>query len=169
MNKLKKALITVGVSVAILGAYINTDYEYTRSYEILDDNTPAFASYCDGNIYIGDRRFLSSIYHSGLYQEGDIFVLDKRDYEPDPDMKVINSCIIDDKNIRNDIIEVLQIYEEMYPTDWDRTTESMRLEWYMHNLSYKFNYETSRTCDVDLDNDEEEKYDNKVLRKILKL
>lgn len=167
MNKLKKALISIGVC-ALVFSYYATDYNYDRSYEILD-NDLAFASYCDGNIYIGDGRFLRDVYTSGVCSEGDIFVLDKRYYSPDPDMKVISSCNIKDKNIRNDIIEVLQIYEEMYPSDWDRTTESMRLEWYMHNASYDFNFEKDRTCDVDLDNDDEEKYDNKILNKILKL
>ena len=169
MNKLKKALISVGLTVLLLGAYVESDYNYNRTYEILDDSNPAFASYSDGNIYIGNTRFLKDIYYSGLYQDGDIFVLDKRNYDTNPDMKVISSCTIKDKNIRNDIIEVLQIYEEMYPSNWNRTTESMRLEWYMHNASYDFNYEKDRTCDVDLDNEDEDKYNNKILNKILKL
>ena len=165
MNKLKKALVGLGIFI-VLASYYNVDHNYNRTYEIIeDDDCKAYAMYCDGYIYIGDRDFLESIDCSS----GDILVEDKRYFKKDPDMVVYKSCNITDKDIRNDVIEVLQIYENDHPSDWDRTTKSMRLEWYMHNLSYDFQFRKDRTEDVDLDNDDEEKYDNKVLSKILKL
>ena len=84
-------------------------------------------------------------------------------------MVIYNSCDIVDKDIRNDILEVLCEYEERYPTDWDRSIESMRLEWLCHNMAYCFNYRTDDSCEVDLNNSDEEKYDKKVLSRILRL
>ena len=75
-------------------------------------------------------------------------------------------CFIHDAEIRNEILEILQEYERQFPSDWDRTTESMRLEWLMHNLSYRFDYQPGRTESVDLNNNDEGKYDNKILQRI---
>ena len=84
-------------------------------------------------------------------------------------MKIYSSYRIDDRDLRNEILEVLCRYEECYPSPWDRTIESMRLEWLMHNYSYFFNHETNRTEDVDLNNKEEEYYDNPILRRMFKV
>ena len=45
----------------------------------------------------------------------------------------------------------------------------MRLEWYIHNLIHDFTPETDHSTDVDLNNSDEQIYDIKVLRRILKL
>ena len=84
-------------------------------------------------------------------------------------MVICNSCNIRDKDIRNEILEVLCCYEEMYPSRWDRTIESMRLEWFYHNVSYYLNYKVSHSSEVDLNNGDEERYDNKVLSRILRI
>ena len=62
------------------------------------------------------------------------------------------------------------IYEELYPSEWNRTIESMRLEWFVHNASHMFNYKLDHSDDVDLDNDDQLKYENvNILNKLLKL
>ena len=63
---------------------------------------------------------------------------------------------------------IILIYDSLYPSDWKRSIESMRVEWTVHNLLYDIGYERARTRDVDLDNLEEEKYNNKILRRIIK-
>ena len=164
MEKLKRVIACLGVFI-VLGSYYKSNYKYEASYEILDDSSDAYAKYCDGNIYIGDSLFLSRI----ECDRGDILILDNRYNLFNPDVKILASCEIKDKNIRNDIIEVLQIYESENPSPWNRTTESMRLEWLMHNLFYDFQFKTDSTFDVDLDNNDEVKYQNKILNKIFKI
>ncbi len=84
-------------------------------------------------------------------------------------MKIYSSYRIHDKEIRNDILEVLCRYEVCYPSRWNRSIEFMRLEWTIHNISYLFHNRRDRTRDVDLDNFDEKNYDKKILNKILKL
>ena len=84
-------------------------------------------------------------------------------------MRIYDSYKIDDKDRRNDILEVLCLYENMYPSDWNRSLESMRLEWFMHNLGHDFNYKKDHSDHVDLNNEDEDDYDDKVLRKLFRL
>ena len=164
MEKYKKKLFFITAFIILIG-YYSKDYKYKRtSYEITKDSD-AFATYSDGLIYIGDENFLEHI----KCQDNDILICDQRFSDNDPDMIIYNSCLINDKEKRNEILEVICEYEETYPSNWDRSIESMRLEWFMHNLSYYFEYRKDRTADVDLNNDDEKKYDKKVLRRILRL
>ena len=139
------------------------DYEYHPEYEILEGEE-AYACYRDGNIYIGDEKYLRSI----NCESKDVLIYDNRNSER-TEFKIYDSYRIRDKEARNDIIEVLMQYEDDNPTNWHRTKESMRLEWYLHNLSYDLFIKRSSTSDVDLDTVDESIYDNKILRKILKL
>ena len=84
-------------------------------------------------------------------------------------MCIHDSYKINDKDRRNDILEVLCLYENMYPSDWNRSLESMRLEWFMHNLGHDFNYKKDHSDHVDLNNEDEDDYDDKVLRKLFRL
>ncbi len=160
---LLKRTFIVGALLALL-TYHCIDYQYQPTYEILDECDEAFARYSKGKIYIGSKKYLSNLKN---VNEDDILVEDLRDTE-NPDFKIHNSYLITDRNIRNEILVVLCEYEKCYPSNWDRTIESMRLEWLAHNLSYIFNYEQHRTMDVDLDNNDEIYYNNKVLQKVLK-
>lgn len=161
IKKYNKRLIFISVLILLLSSYLSK-HKYKSKYEILDDK--AFASYSNGLIYIGDKEFLESI----EVNDGDVLILDERDLE-DPNMSIYNSCDISDKDIRNEILEVICCYEEMYPSRWDRTIESMRLEWLCHNISYFFNYKVDHSSDVDLNNGDEGIYDNKVLSRILRI
>ncbi len=100
--------------------------------------------------------------------EGDVLIEDFR-YGDNPDMCIYDSYKIDDKDKRNDILEVLCLYEDMYPSSWDRSIDSMRLEWYMHNLGHYLNYKKDHNDNVDLDNEDEDDFDNKVLTRLLRL
>ena len=81
-------------------------------------------------------------------------------------MKICDSYKIRSSKERREILEIMCLYEECYPTDWDRSIESMQLEWTLHNLSYDFNYQRESSTDVDLDNEDEVKYTNKILQKL---
>lgn len=161
MSRLEKNIITLGIVISLLSSSC-IGLETNKSYEIIeDDSSCAYARYKDGLIYIGDEEYILGL--SPL--EHDILVIDKRDSD-NPDMKVISSYQIDDPLIRKNIIEVLQEYEKENPSLWDRTTESMEVEWSMHNIFYQLDYEKERSSDVDFDNEDEEIYNNKVLKKL---
>ena len=158
----KKRILFLSILLVLAINHLD-DYEYHPNYEILE-NSEAYACYRDGNIYIGDEKYLRSI----DCNPEDVLICDNRDKE-DCDFKILDSYKIRDKEARNDIIEVLLKYEEEDPTKWYRTKETMRLEWFVHNMSHDLSFERKSSSDVDLDNDDENKYDNKVLRKIFKL
>lgn len=162
MSKLEKNIITLGIVISLLSPSCN-GLEASNNYEIIeDDSSCAYARYKDGLIYIGDEEFILGL--NPL--EHDILVVDKRDSE-NPDMKVISSYQIEDPLVRKSIIEVLQEYEKEHPSLWERTTESMEAEWYIHNILYILDYQKERSSDVDFDNDDEEVYNNKMLKKYL--
>lgn len=140
-------------------------HNYKPNYKILGKGEEAYASYSNGLVYIGDKEFLDNLHD---LNENDVLVLDHR-YGDDPNMEIYNSYIFNDKDIRNEILEIICCYEKEYPSEWDRSIESMRLEWFCHNISWYFNYKTDHTSEVDLDNDDEVKYDQKILSRILKL
>lgn len=162
MNKLKRKIILISLILIIGERYYNNEYKYKNEYEILEDND-AFARYNDGLIYIGSKWYLNSL----DTEENDILVIDSRK-DPVPNMVICDSYKIKDIKTRNEILEILDIYEKQNPSNWNRSMTSMRIEWFCHNMSYYLNHETERTKSVDLDNDDEEKYNpKKVLKKIL--
>lgn len=161
LNTKKKILLLA----LILSGYFGYNYQYRSDYEILPNENEAYALCDDMAIYIGNQKYLENIKNNN---ENAILVLDER-FTDDPNMVIYNSCSIKDKDIRNNILEVLCEYEEENPSSWDRSIESMRMEWFMHNLGYYFNYRVDHTADVDLNNDDENKYDKKVLHMLLKI
>ena len=137
-----------------------TSFYYYENYlnkenvcnEINNDN--AYSTYSKGSIYIGDKEFLDNLDN---INEFDILVEDQRDSD-NPTMQIKNSYLITDSNTRKEILEILCDYEKKYPSDWNRTIETMDLEWEAHNILYYLNYKKDHTTDVDLDNNDEKKY-----------
>ena len=107
--------------------------------------------YSKGVIYIGDIDYLNSIDELNY---GDILAYDGRDNN-DPNIRIYDSFKIRDYDTREEIIEALLYYEEMYPTDWNRTKNSLCREWTAHNVAYIFGINQHRTTDVDLNNGDE--------------
>lgn len=161
-KKYAKGVISVSLLASLMAFYLH-DHKYETNYEILDDI--AYARYEDGNIYIGNEAYINSLTD---ICENDILVVDERN-SADSNFKIINSYRITDKDIRNDIICVICEYNNEYPCDYYRSIESMRLEWFIHNVSYNLHYEVDRSRDVDFEISEEDAYDNKVLSKLFKL
>ena len=136
----------------------------SSSLEIMEDSK-AFASYSKGLIYVGDIFYLREMNDS--LDDCDIFVLDQR-YRIDSNMKILSSCYISDKNDKEDIVKALLMYEKKYPSKWDRSYESMLVEWEVHNYLYSIGYRIDRTTDVDFNNQDERVYDNVVLKSLLR-
>jgi len=156
----RRKIAGLAAFLALFTSYLENEIEL--DYKLLD-RSKAFASYSGGYVYIGDRTIRPSI----DLEEGDVFVIDSR-YDDEPDMKICDSYLVRSKKQRREILEILCLYEECYPSQWNRTLESMELEWTIHNLSYDLNYERNSSTDVDLDNKDEDKYSNKILQKLLK-
>ena len=165
VKKKTKVIAISTITAVLLFVYYNYDYKYTPKYDIVYDNKEDVftALYSYGKVYIvNDLNKINNLL------ENDIVILDERDSD-NPNMKIISSHYISDKDIRNDIITIMLEYEKKYPSNWSRTIESMRLEWFVHNLFYDLNYKRNHTNNVDLDNNDEEKYNNKTLQRILKI
>lgn len=156
----KKILITT----IILAIYLNYKHQYNPQYKILSNTKDAFAQYEDGFIYIGNKKYIDNI----KIKDGDILIEDKR-LEEDPDIVIYDSYEIKNKDLRNTVLEVICCYEKENPSNWNRSIESMRLEWFIHNVCYQFKYKPEHTMDVNLNNADEEKYNNKIIQNILKI
>ena len=161
-KKYTKAILSISLITSLMVFY-NHNHEYSNNYEII--GSTAYARYEDGNIYIGDEEYINSLTN---ICENDILVVDERN-STDPNFKIIDSYRIKDKDIRNDIICAICDYNNEYPCNYYRSIESMRLEWFVHNIAYHLNYEVDRTRDVDFEISEEDDYDNKVFSKLFKL
>lgn len=162
MNFKKKNKIIITSLVLLI--YLNHRHHYKPEYRILPKKEEAYASYEDGLIYIGNKNYIDNI----IKKDGDILIEDRR-FDDDPDMVICNSCKVTDKELRNEILEVICKYEKDNNSNWDRSIESMRVEWFMHNLCYRLKYKTDHTMDVNLNNEDEEKYNNKILQLIFKI
>lgn len=165
-KKKKKKIMCATAACLVLGTYTYTrKNEYNPNYTILNYEDGPFACYSDGYVYIGDREYLRNLEN---ISPGDVLVLDDRT-DGDPNMEIYNSYLITDKEKRNEILEIICYYEMLYPSEWDRSIESMRLEWYFHNVGYYLNYRANEAKEVDLNNKDEKKYDHEVLRRILRI
>ena len=132
----------------------------SESKEYEKTNPRPYATYQDGNIYIGDHDFLDTIYP----HNGDILVLDARN-EGDPDFKIFDSYQVYDIRKQRAILEALYDYEKENPSSWERSVESMESEWFFHNICYFLNIHVTRTRSIDLNNSDEELYSKKYKRK----
>ena len=110
--KVKRACFILASSFVLYG-YLKYDHVYNPSYVITEEE-PYFATYTNGRIYIGTLNEINQI--KDQINKNDIIVYDERDGS-DPNMKIVSSYKIKDKDIRNEILEVLLIYEELYPSD----------------------------------------------------
>ena len=113
--------------------------------------------YSSGYMYIGDKECIDTIKQDGTK----LLIQDARSGN-DPDIKIYDSYKIKDEQLQKEILDKLLYYEEIHPSDWERTKTSMVNEWYAHNLLYNMNYKRERTRDVDLDNNDEETFKEKL-------
>lgn len=165
MNKTKKKLIVLALSASLALSFLTYDQLHTPTCILCEEDDKAFARYNKGKVYIGSKEFLASLDSVTI---DDILVEDNRD-AIDSNMKIYNSCKVDDNRDRNEIINILCMYESMYPSSWNRTPGSLKLEWYAHNFFYHLNYQVYRTTDVDFNNADEKIYNKKILQLLLKL
>lgn len=157
--------ITLGFTMVIF-----KDHNYNdNDYVIYDNDIEPYGAYKKGNIYIGNHEYIESI--KGKIHVGDVLI--EQGYKTcdgyfDPNYKIYSSYLITDKDDRNTILNVLNIYNTEVNFEFNRTLESMRVEWTIHNILYNMGIERNRTKDVDLNNGDENIYSNPVLKKLIK-
>ena len=164
----KRLLIYLSITLGI-GSYLLYEHPYQNNYTINSEDSDAFGSYSKGNIYIGRLDYLESL--KGKIKPGDVLILQGYKVDEgynDPNYKIISSYLITDKDDRDDILKVLQIYNQVYPWEFNRSLESMRIEWTVHNILYNLGIEKDRTNEVDLNNGDEEIYSNPIFKSLIK-
>ena len=163
----KKAFIILTACIVLLSSAKFKIHQYTpnitfnQEYEI--DSEQYFGTYRKGRIYIGSREFIEKIFDEST---NDVYIVDLRDGS-NPALTIVNSYELRNKDEMKDILTVMQEYERRYPSNWDRTRDSMMNEWSIHNILYDLSFERSHTKEVDLDNGDEEIYNSIALKKLL--
>jgi hypothetical protein len=142
----KRNIFLIYFSLIIIS--FNSD---NKNHKKITNNETYYSSYSKGLIYIGDKSYLDNITN---ITKNDILVEDRRNLD-NPTMTIRNSYQITSKKNRGEILKVLCEYEEKNPSNWNRSFETMDLEWTTHNILYYLNYGHDHTADVDLDNEDE--------------
>jgi len=155
MTKTKKKLLIFFILMWLVKK-ISYDYNFSSNYEIVMEDS-YFARYSKGRVYIGNREYINSL---NDIDENDILIIDNRNSK-DPDMKILSSYRIMDYRLRDEILNIITEYERRYPSSWNRSVSSMKVEWIVHNILYYLNYKTYRTRDVDFNNEDEKIYRKK--------
>ena len=161
MNSIKRRLAISLIIASLSLTYYKYDYEYNPDYEILDDSELAYGRYSNGLVYIGDSSYLCDL---SYINSNDIIINDNNE-----EITIYSSYKITDKEQRNEIINILKNYEVKNSTYNNRSIESMRMEWFIHNLLYNCHIKRERTKNVDFENNEEKYYNKKILSKIFKI
>ena len=143
-------------NMALTGVPFPTDGDYDRSHGGLIYTYPFDVKVTNdkrisGNLYV----VLPEVKRDALsYTESDYIAIDRRD-RSDPEIVVIDSYRAEDTALIEKLCELLLGHEEAYPTDWDRTLNSMITEWQIHNAAYALDYRVDHSKDVNLNNKDE--------------
>ena len=136
---------------------ITHDSKRNINYVIVDSlDCDYYATYSLGKVYIGNKAYIESV--SDKSTINDILIIDSRNSQ-DPDMQVVSSFEVNDPIIQSEIISIMLNYERNNPSRWERTSRSMKVEWFVHNFLHTVNYKISHTSDVDFNNRDEKRYD----------
>ena len=165
--KIRNALLALGATTLILlSPYTNKEITYAEEYSINEDFTEPSTSIPFGTCSYGNVYIINNQSQISSNTENSIFIIDQRQ-DDDPNIKIHNSYKIKHEKIMLEIISIIQQYEQMFPTNWDRTPISMLNEWEVHNICSNIYYKRQRTDHVDFNNKDEDKYSLQVLKKIL--
>ena len=89
---------------------------------------------------------------------GEIAVYDDR-FTDNPSFRIYDSYRIRKNSLKREVLFAMIAYNEAFPSEpkWQRTVDSLVLEWMEHNFAYRVGFLRSRACNVDLDNHAEGK------------
>lgn len=142
----------------------NPTYSINTEYSQSNNKIP-YATSSHGDIYIGTLKQIKKL--EKKVDENSVLIVDQRSAE-DPNIKIKASSKITNKDEMEEILEVIQIYNKQYPSDWNRSTNAMMNEWEVHNICSELSIFPSHTDEVDFNNGDELIYKPKLLSKILR-
>lgn len=120
------------------------------SYDFFGECDDCAFDYFKGiNIYFVDS-------FDDVRDDDNIYVIDFRD-DDDPNLVVSNSYKIRELEMINWVLKCLKMYDDMYPSLWDRSFNSMEYEWLVHNFGYDIGFLRDSCKDVDFNNYDEGK------------
>ena len=154
MNRNKKAFILLSTYLVILFAPKNNKPQYSINDNYEYHSKKEFASYSNGKVYISNDSIIKRLYD---YESNNIYIIDQRGIS-NPNMEICYSHNINTLKEKKEIISILLEYEKKYPSNWDRTYNSMLNEWIIHNICYKLGIKIDHSISVDLDNADENTY-----------
>ena len=125
---------------------------FNNDYEI--ENSSPFATYNNHNIYIGNKSYIERIKNDN---STDIYIIDDRNNK-DPNMEICDSFKINNRKEMISILKVILEYENTYPSNWNRSQETMLREWLFHNLCHLLKIKINNAEHVDLNNMDEKTY-----------
>ena len=130
-----------------------------------DTSYTMYGTYKRGNVYICDSLLnVDKVYE--VCSENDVVVVDQTECK-DPNMKIVSSYKITDKEEMIEILNVIKEYCKNKGKNWDRSIYSMENEWIVHNICSNLSIKKDRTDDVDLNNSDEKLYNSKIIGKML--
>ena len=135
------------------GVWCHDNWEYLGGYVRQEAPAKTLGTVDNGSkyVYIGKHSNYSTPPNA-------IKVVDDRGVR-NANIRIMDSYKINDVNIQKEILSLIQQYSNNTPSlyVWDRTLDSLILEWDIHNKAYNFYISRSSTAHVDLDNDDEGK------------
>lgn len=131
----------------------------------IDTSYTMYGTYKRGNVYIcNSLSNVDKVYE--VCRENDVVVVDQSENK-DPNMKILASYKITDKEEMKEILNVIKDYCKFKNSNWDRSIYSMENEWIVHNICSNLSIKKDRTDDVDLNNSDEKRYNSKIVGKII--
>lgn len=167
MKKKSKKNILVYLS-AFLVALSLSQSKHKKS-EIETDTKDKIYEICGtynrGNIYVCKALTnVDKVYE--VCNENDVVVVDQCDLK-DPNMKIVSSYKITDKEEMKQILNVIKDYCNDKHSNFERSIKSMQNEWIVHNICSNLSIKRDHTDDVDLNNGDESLYNSKIIGKIV--
>lgn len=161
MNRNKKALLLFYTYLVLFFVPKNGKPQYKINNNYDKDSIIPYASYSNGDVYISDTTTINELYDD---KSSDVFIIDDRAIK-NPNIEICYSHSIESLKEKREIILILQEYEKEFPSNWNRTYDSMINEWIIHNICYKFGIKIKSSISVDLDNNDENLYSFKLIKK----
>ena len=147
------------------------NFDYTHGGKIFNYRYSYNAIFSEksGGVYIlnidGTAEEREAIANNQSIGKNDVVIIDYRDDPNNPNMQVRDSTKITDKDAIYGIIDILVKYEDKYPSNGNRSEDSLYSEWIWHNRMNSVSQITdpikvtngwkNRTQHVDLDNNGE--------------
>lgn len=161
----KNVLVYLSALLITLSLFHNKHKKNEIEKSIIDRPYEICGTYNRGNIYIcNSLSNIDKVYE--VCNENDVVVVDQCNLK-DPNMKIVSSYKITDKEEMKQILNVIKEYCNDKHSNFERSLKSMQNEWIVHNICSNLSIKRDHTDDVDLNNSDEKLYNSKIIGKII--